>query len=91
MAEAKRRQDNGRSEVEANQGSYRAQRGRRKPRAKRGRAQAEETGASLSRKRGSAPVPVQPIRPPPCMVIATTAGRTGMASEKSGQRVERSS
>ncbi len=61
------------------------------PARQRGRAQAEETGASLSRERGSAPVPVQPIRPPPCMVIATTAGRTGMASEKSGQRVERSS
>lgn len=33
----------------------------------------------------------QPMRPPPCFVIATTAGRTGIASSKSGQRVERSS
>ncbi len=31
------------------------------------------------------------ILPPPCLVITTTAGRTGMSSLKSGQRVERSS
>ncbi|MFJ1293713.1 hypothetical protein ACEPPZ_16850 [Paracoccus yeei] len=33
----------------------------------------------------------QPIRPPPCLVMATTAGRTGMSSRKSGQRVDKSS
>lgn len=35
---------------------------------------------------------VQPaILPPPCLVIATTAGRVGMSFLKSGQRVDGSS
>ena len=33
----------------------------------------------------------QPMRPPPCLVMATTEGRAGIASSKSGQRVEGSS
>lgn len=31
------------------------------------------------------------ILPPPCLVMATTAGRTGMSGLKSGQRVDKSS
>ena len=33
----------------------------------------------------------RPIFPPPCLVMTTTDGRTGMSSLKSGQRVEGSS
>jgi Proline racemase len=54
--------------------------------------EAAASSVAIAPGRSSNPRPRQtPILPPPCLVITTTDGRTGMSSLKSGQRVERSS